>query len=102
MVFSPVEIEQQNKARENTLIMKFSAGWPKLYEIRAYIAAEWELSSPPAIGLIDYRHVTIHMAFAADTQRGLSRPSSKVKNCLFRLFRWTPSFKIGKDSSVAV
>lgn len=42
----------------------------------------------------------LHMDSAADTQRALSRASSKVKNCLFRLFRWTPEFKIGKDSSM--
>lgn len=54
VVFSQVEVEQLNKQRENTLIMKFSAGRAKLFEIRAYIVAEWELSSPPAIGLIDH------------------------------------------------
>lgn len=41
------------------------------------------------------------MASAADTQRALARPSSKMKNCLFRLFRWTPEFEVGKDSSMA-
>lgn len=100
MLFTPVEVEQLNKQRDNTLIMKFSAGRPKLYEIRAHIAAEWQLSSPPAVGLIDPRHVTLHMASAADTQKALSRPTNKVKNCLFRLFRWSPNFEIGKDSSM--
>lgn len=51
--------------------------------------------------MIDIRHVTIHMNSASDTQRALSRDSNKIKNCLFRLFRWSTNFKIGKDSSMA-
>lgn len=81
--------------------MKFSAGRPKLHEMRTHIASEWHLAAPPAVGLMDPRHVTLHMASAADTQRALSRPTSKIKNYLFRLFRWTPDFEIGKDSSMA-
>lgn len=76
VIFSPVEVDQLNKQRENTLIMKFSAGRPKLHEILAHIAAEWNLSAPPAVGIMDLCHYTIHMA-----------SPSKIKNCLIRLFR---------------
>lgn len=59
------------------------------------------MEAPPALGLTDLRHVTLHMQSAADTQKALSRASNKTKNYLFRLFRWSPNFDIGKDSSVA-
>lgn len=101
VVFSPVEVEQLNKQRRNTFIMKFSPGRHKLYEIRAHVAAEWHLAAPPVVGLMDRRHVTLHMESAADTQKALSRALNKIKNCLFRLFGWTPNFEIGKDSSMA-
>lgn len=101
LLFTPLEVEQLNKQRENTLIMKFSAGRPSLQDIRSHIAAEWQLASPPAVGLLDPRHVTIHMGSFADTTRALSRNSNRIQNSLFRLFRWSPDFKIGKDSSMA-
>lgn len=59
------------------------------------------MASPPAVGLMDPCHVTLQMALATDTQRYLSRPSSKIKSCHFFLFRWTPNFVIGKDSPMA-
>lgn len=49
---------------------------------------------------MDPRHVTIHMASFADTTRALARDKNKITNSLFRLFHWTPNFKIGKDSSM--
>lgn len=60
VVFCPVEVEQLNKQRRNTLIMKFSPGRHKLCEIRAHVAAEWHLAAPPVVGLMDPRHVTLH------------------------------------------
>lgn len=100
VIFIPNEVEQLNKQRENTLIIKFSLGCPRLHEIRQHIVSEWNLSSPPAIGAIDPRHATIHMASFADTQCALSHDKNKIKSSLFRLFRWSLSFAIGKESSM--
>lgn len=100
IIFTPVEEEQLCRSRENTLIMKFSSGKPRLAEIRAHIAATWELARQPAVGYLDPRHVTLNMASAEDTKRALSRPTNKINTSLFRLFRWTPDFEIGKESSV--
>lgn len=44
--------------------------------------------------------MTIHMASASDTKRALARTKNKIKTSLFRLFRWTPDFELGKDSSL--
>lgn len=99
LIFTPIEVEQLNKQRENTLIMKFSLGRPQLPEVRAHIAAEWNLETPPAVGYMDGRHVTVHMGSLADTIKALvAKP--KIKNSLYRIFRWTSEFRIGKESSM--
>lgn len=79
--------------------MKFSAGKPRLPEIRDHIASEWQWDTPPAVGYLDPRHVTLHMASVADTNMALASTTNKINNSLFRLFRWTPDFKLGKESS---
>lgn len=56
ILLTPVEEEQLCKQRENTLIMKFSAGIPCLPKIRDHIASEWQLEIPPAVGYLDPRH----------------------------------------------
>ncbi|XP_012857539.1 PREDICTED: uncharacterized protein LOC105976824 [Erythranthe guttata] len=96
--FSPIEVDQLNRQVDNTLIMKFSAGRPSLQDIRSHITSEWNLASEPAIGFLDPRHITIHMGSIQDAKLALSRNSNNIKNCMFRLFRWTPDFTIGKDS----
>lgn len=90
-----LEEEQLCKQRENTLIMKFSSGIPRLQEIRDNIASEWQLENNPAVGYLDPRDVTLHMASVADSNRALARTTNKINNSLFRFFRWTPEFKIG-------
>lgn len=101
IILTQIEEDQLRKQRENTLIMKFSSGMPNLYEIRSHIHTEWNLERPPAVGVIDQRHVTLHMASPADTKRALARTTNKIKTSMFRLFRWTPEFEIGRDSSLA-
>lgn len=99
LIFTSLEEEQLCRARDNTLIMKFSAGKPRLDEIRSHIATTWDLETTPAVGYLDPRHVTLNMATMADTNKALSPPTNKINNSLFRLFRWTPEFEIGKESS---
>lgn len=53
ILLTQAEEDQLRKQRENTLIMKFSAGHPALYEIRSHIHSEWKLDSPPAVKTID-------------------------------------------------
>lgn len=100
VLFTDIEEDQLCRQRENTLIMKFSSGKPRLEEIRAHIASTWNLDAPPAVGYLDPLHVTINMASPADTRMALARPSNKINNSMFRLFRWTPDFEIGKESSI--
>lgn len=99
ILFTSVEEDQLCRQRENTLIMKFSAGKPRCEEIRAHIAESWDLETQPAVGYLDPRHVTLNMASPEDTKRALSRPTNKINNSLFRMFRWSPEFEIGKESS---
>lgn len=68
VILTSIKEEQLRKQRENTLIMKFSAGHPHLYDARSCIHSEWNLEHPPTVGIIDQRHVTIHMASASVTK----------------------------------
>lgn len=79
--------------------MKFAVGKPRIHEIWEHIAAEWQLETPPALGYLDPRHVTLHMISTADNNMALARTSNKINNSLFRLFRWSPDFWIDKESS---
>lgn len=101
IILTSIDEDQLRKQRENTLIMKFFAGKRNLYAIRSHIHLEWNLEKPPAVGLIDQRHVTIFMASPSDTKRALARMTNKIKTSLFRLFRWTSDFEVGKYSSLA-
>lgn len=100
ILLTSLEDEQLCKRRENTLIMKFFAGRPKLFQIRDPTAAEWQLETPPTVGVLDVRHVTLHMESAADTNRALARDSNKMNTSMFRLFRWSPDFEVGKESTI--
>lgn len=78
--------------------MKFSASKPNPYEIRCHIASELNLEMQPVVGVIDHRHLTLHMSSATDASRALAHTTNKIKTSMFRLFRWTPDFEIGRDS----
>lgn len=69
--------------------MKFFACRPKLFQIRDPIAAEWQLETPPAVGVLDARHVTLHIGSAVDTNQALARDSNKMNTSMFSLFRWS-------------
>lgn len=101
ILFTQAEDELLRKQRENTFIMKFSGSYPNLYEIRCHIASEWKLEVQTAVGVIGPRHVTLHMGSSADAKRALAHTTNKIKTHLFRLFRWTPDFEIGRDSVYA-
>lgn len=99
ILLTQAEEEQLRKQRENTLIMKFAAGHPTLYDIRSLIHSEWKLEYPPAVGVLDKHHITIHLGSSSDTKRALACKTNKVKSSYFRLFRWTADFEVGRESS---
>lgn len=76
--------------------MKFSAGKPRLEEIQAHIASYWNMETQPTVGYLDPRHVTLHMAFTAHTKKALAKRTKKIITSMFRLFRWSSDFEIGK------
>lgn len=99
IILTQLEEEQLCKQWDNTIIMKFSTGRPKLPKIRAHIAQHWNLDSPPAVGFLDLCHATLHMGSVMDKKQVLACSSNKMNNNLFRLFRWNPEFEIGKDGT---
>lgn len=83
IILTPIEENQLCRQRDNTLIMKFSSGKPRLEEIRSHIESTWDLEKPPAVGYLDPRHVTLNMASPKDTKKALASPTNKINNSLF-------------------
>lgn len=53
--------------------------------IRSHVHSAWGLTAPATIGLLDPRHVMIHLANQADFVTAWLRGSKKIENSLFRL-----------------
>ncbi|KAL3623412.1 hypothetical protein CASFOL_032228 [Castilleja foliolosa] len=97
-IVSPLELEEAAKQLEFALVLKFTAGRPSLYYLRAHILKEWKLSAEPVISLIDARNVII-TASLEDMVTVLSQDSKRILSSLFRVFRWHKDFDFSKDNS---
>ncbi|KAL3655048.1 hypothetical protein CASFOL_000834 [Castilleja foliolosa] len=65
-IVSSIKVEEASKQFEHALILKFSAGRPSLYDIRAHINKAWNLEKQPVVTLLDARHVLVITASARD------------------------------------
>lgn len=92
-----------------SLIGKFSKGFnkenPKLgrpsIELIGKFFVSLDLKEHPSIGLLDNRHVVIHLKNEQDFLRIYSRMSWQVEGHLMRIFKWQPSFHVNKEPSLA-
>lgn len=84
----PVEVSQAESQLQLTLVAKLSTGRPPVETILAHINSSWGFSSPATVGLLDPRHVMIHLANESDYVIAWARESNKIDNSLFRLFKW--------------
>lgn len=91
-LISPVELSKANASFATTLVAKFSGGRPPLANIRRQVNTTWGLDKPATVGLLDARHVMIHLQSSSDLVKAWTRGNHLIDNPLFRLFRWTPAF----------
>lgn len=61
----------------------------------------WGLSQPAVVGLLDPRHVMIHLSSHEDMVKAWTRESHIIDSSLFRLFRWSPDFHPRYESSLS-
>ena len=82
------------------LVGKFSRGWPAMEEIRKFFNT-LDLKAAFSVGLLDHRHVIIRLNSEHDFHRIWGRHFWYVMGHSMRVFKWTPSFHVDKEPSVA-
>lgn len=83
------------------LVGKFSRGHLKLEKIRKFIYS-LDLKNTCSVGHMDARHVLIHFASETDFHRLWTRGIWYVGNFPMRVFKWTLSFHVTKESSLVL
>ncbi|GAV67192.1 DUF4283 domain-containing protein, partial [Cephalotus follicularis] len=82
-----------------SLIAKFSLSIPPIDIFEHHVNSSWGLTHPATVGLIDPKHILIHLQSKDDFAKAWSRESRIFDNRIFLLLRWTPDFTKSKDSS---
>lgn len=107
--FRPKHLHQLNKPFEWSLIGKFSQGYnrvnpklgrPSIEHIREHFTA-MDLKGEFKLGLLDNRHVLIHLKLQVDYLRLYSRPVWYIGGMPMRVFKWSEDFHVDKESSIA-
>ncbi|KAL0912359.1 hypothetical protein M5K25_018325 [Dendrobium thyrsiflorum] len=83
-----------------TLVGKFMLRRPNLDVIRKFFP-NLKLSGSFHIGLLDPRHISIHLTNDLDYSRIFSRRAYYVQGCQMRLLKWSPDFDVNKESPIA-
>lgn len=60
-----------------------SVGRPPLHVIHDHIARSSKLTGSFVVGLLDSRHVMVHLSSNEDMVRALSKESHLINNCIF-------------------
>jgi len=98
-VFSEDEVSQLSTPFQHTLVGKFSFGRPPLASIRQHLM-RLECSSV-RIQLLNQRHVLIFLNDADDFAKIWLRREVFIDCLPMRLFKWSPSFDVKHEPSVA-
>lgn len=100
VILTSLELSRAEDQFKHTLVAKFSSGRPSINVIRHHVNTKWGLAQYAAVGLLDPRHVLIHLASHLDVVKANSCPHI-IGSSLLRLFRWTSSYDVKKESSMA-
>lgn len=99
--FTPLELQRTEALFQFTLIAKFLRGRPTMETIRIHINEKWGLQQVAIVGLIDARHILIKLANAEDFALAWTRDNHQMEGALYRLFKWSADFNLGKEPPVA-
>ncbi|GAV67194.1 DUF4283 domain-containing protein [Cephalotus follicularis] len=98
---SPLDVKLVSEFHAFSLITKFSLLRPPVDLFESHINSSWGLLQPAIVGLLDPKHILIHLHSAEDFSKAWSRESKIFDNRRFRLLRWTVDFTKRKDSSLS-
>lgn len=106
--FTPTHLHSISKPFAWTLVGKFSHGYnkinpklgrPSMADLHQYFVA-LDLKGEFSIGLLDNRHVLIQIQSEEDYLRIYSRMVWYIGAITMRIFRWSPFFRVDKETSV--
>ncbi|GAV58508.1 DUF4283 domain-containing protein [Cephalotus follicularis] len=98
---SPQDVKLASEFHAFSLIAKFSLQRPPVDLFEHHVNSSWGLQQPATVGLLDPKHILIHLHSADDFSKAWSRESRVFDNRRFLLLRWTPIFSKRKDSSLS-
>ncbi|GAV73203.1 DUF4283 domain-containing protein, partial [Cephalotus follicularis] len=98
---SPLDVKLASDYLAYSLIAKFSLLRPLVDLFEHHVNSSWGLKQPATIGLLDPKHILIHLHSAEDFAKAWSRESKIFDNRRFLLLRWTQAFNKRKDSSLS-
>lgn len=106
--FKPTHIASLSQKFEWSLIGKFSKGYnksnpklgrPPVEDLTKYFAA-FDFNGEFQIGLLDNRHLLIQLRDRSDYLRLYSRSVWYIRGMPMRIFKWTSSFHVDRESSI--
>nr|XP_027062887.1 uncharacterized protein LOC113689294 [Coffea arabica] len=98
--FSVEDISKLASPFRLSLVGKFSRGRPKLEDIKKFVRS-LDLKDSYMVGHMDARHVLIHCSSESDFHRLWLRGIWYVGKFPMRVFKWSSSFHVNRESSLA-
>ncbi|GAV79253.1 DUF4283 domain-containing protein [Cephalotus follicularis] len=98
---SPHDVKLASDFHAYSLIAKFSLLRPPVDLFEHHINSSWGLILPATVGLLDPKHILIHLHSAEDFAKAWSRESKIFYNRRYLLLRWTADFTKRNDSSLS-
>ncbi|GAV68596.1 DUF4283 domain-containing protein [Cephalotus follicularis] len=98
---SPHDVKLASDFHAYSLIAKFSLLRPPVDLFEHHINSSWGLIQPATVGLLDPKHILIHLHSAEDFAKAWSRESKFFDNLRYLLLIWTADFTKRKDSSLS-
>ncbi|KAK6161495.1 hypothetical protein DH2020_004876 [Rehmannia glutinosa] len=97
--FSEVESNNLAKKWDLALVGKFSQGLPDMNSMRVFFDSLKMLGSVD-IRILNLRHVLFKFSHASDLAKVWLRPVWHINSYTMRMFKWSPSFSVRKESSI--
>ncbi|GAV89004.1 DUF4283 domain-containing protein [Cephalotus follicularis] len=94
-----MDVKLASEFHSYSLVAKFSLLRPPVDLFEHHVNSSWGLSQSATVGLIDPKHILIHLQSNEDFAKAWSRESKIFDNRRFLFLRWTPDFTKKKDSS---
>ena len=101
IVFTPTEVGKLSAPFSWSLVGKFSSSRPTLMQIRQTMKRVRSFNQDFIVGAIDQFHVIIHFQSCMDFVSAYIKKEWRINGKHMRVFRWSPRFTPGIESTCA-